>query len=194
MIARGQEAMKIGIARNWWILAARGLLAIAFGLYVVLMPGTALATIILAFGVAVLVAGILAITAAMRVHDQHERSFVIAVEGVICVLFGLLALLRPGASALVWLFLVSGFAVVSGILHMATAIQLRRQIEGEWVLILNGALTTLLGVLMLLLPWAGLLSLIWLIGIYSLCFGVLLVALAIRLRGRLESRLAAYAH
>ena len=187
--------MKIGIARNWWILAGRGLLAIALGLYLVLLPGMALATMILAFGIAVLVAGILGIIAAMRVHDQHERSFALAVEGVICLLFGLLALLRPDATAFVWLFLISGFAVVSGILHMAAAIQLRRQIEGEWVLILNGALTTLLGVRMLLLPWAGLLSLAWLIGIYSLCFGVLLVALAIRLRGRLAAgRLAAHAH
>jgi len=79
---------------------------------------------------------------------------------------------------------VSGFAVVSGILHMVAAIQLRKQFAGEWVLILNGALTTLFGIMMILLPLAGLLALIWIIGAYSIFFGALLVAVALRLRTR----------
>src|SRR2546426_3652665 len=72
---QGRTPMKIGMGQNWWILAARAVLAILFGLYVLVAPGRALAAIILAFGVAVLLAGILAIVAAVRVHDQHERSF-----------------------------------------------------------------------------------------------------------------------
>jgi uncharacterized membrane protein HdeD (DUF308 family) len=86
---------------------------------------------------------------------------------------------------------VSGFAVVSGILHMAGAIQLRRHFAGEWVLILNGALTTLFGILMILLPLAGLLSLIWLLGAYSVFFGILLLAVALRLRARWRATQAA---
>jgi len=100
---------------------------------------------------------------------------------------------RPGTAALAWLYLVSGFAVVSGILHMAGAIQLRKQFAGEWVLILNGALTTSFGILMILLPLAGLLSLIWLLGAYSVFFGALLLAVALRLRARWRATEAAAA-
>jgi len=185
--------MKIGMGQNWWILAARAVLAILFGLYVLVAPGRALAAIILAFGVAVLLAGILAIVAAVRVHDQHERSFPILLEGIVCLVVGLLALLRPGVTAFAWLVLVSAFAIASGLLHVVAAIQLRRQMEGEWVLILNGTLTVVFGVLMILLPWAGLLSLIWLVGGYSLFFGVLLLALSFRLRSQWQARLAARA-
>ncbi len=180
--------MKVAMGRNWWILAGRGVLAILFGLYALVVPGLALTALILMFGVTVLLAGILGIVAAVRVHDQHERSLPIVLEGIVCVAFGLFALLRPEATAFAWLFLISGFAIVSGILHVAAAVQLRRQFQGEWVLILNGALTTLFGILMILLPWAGLLSLVWLVGIYSLVFGASLLALAFRLRSRWKAQ------
>src|SRR5215475_2202365 len=172
------------MGRNSWILGVRGVVAILFGLYALFAPRRALATLILVFGVCNLLEGILAIVAAVRVHDHKQRSLPIAMEGIVCVLVGLLALLLPDAAALTWLYLVSGFAVVSGLLHMVGAIQLRKQFAGEWALILNGALTTLFGVLMILLPLAGLLALIWLIGAYSIVFGALLLAVAVRLRVR----------
>lgn len=182
--------MKIGMGRNSWILGVRGVMAILFGLFALLAPWRALATLILAFGVCIILEGILGIVAALRVHDHNERSLPIALEGIVCVIVGLVALLRPDAAALAWLYLASGFAVVSGVLHMAGAIQLRKQFAGEWVLILNGVLTTLFGILMILLPLAGLLSLIWLIGMYSIFFGALLLAVSLRLRARWRTEMA----
>jgi uncharacterized membrane protein HdeD (DUF308 family) len=183
--------MKIGMGRNAWILGVRGVVAILFGLYALLVPGRALATLIMAFGVCILLEGILGIVAAVRVHEHNQRSLPIALEGIVCIMVGLLALLRPDAAALTWLYLASGFAVVSGLLHMVGAIQLRKQFAGEWVLILNGALTTLFGILMILLPLAGLLALIWLLGAYSIFFGLLLLAVSLRLRARWRTTQAA---
>ena len=180
--------MKSGLGRNWWMVALRGILAVAFGLYALFVPGLALAAIIMAFGVVVLLGGILAIVAGVRRRAEHQPSWAFIVEGIVCVAFGLLALIKPGATALAWLYLISGFAVVSGILHIVAGVELRKQVEGEWALILNGILTTVLGILMVLLPWAGLLSLVWLVGAYSLFFGVLLLVLAIRLRSRWNAR------
>ena len=174
-------------------IGVRGVVAILFGLFALLRPWGALATLILAFGVCILLEGMLSLVAAVRVHDHNQRSFPIALEGLVCVVVGLLALLRPDAAALTWLYLASGFAVVSGILHMAGAIQLRKYFAGEWVLILNGSLTTLFGILMILMPLAGLLSLIWLLGAYSVFFGSLLLAVAFRLRARWRASQAAAA-
>jgi len=180
--------MTIAMGQNSWILGVRGVVAILFGLYALLVPGVALATLILTFGVCILLEGVLGIAAAVRIHDQRGRSLPIAFEGIVCIAVGLLALLWPNGAALTWLYLVSGFAVVSGILHMVGAIQLRKEFAGEWVLILNGALTTAFGILMILLPLAGLLALIWLIGAYSLFFGALLLAVALRLRARWRAK------
>ena len=66
------------------------------------------------------------------------------------------------------LYVVSAFAILSGVVHIVAGLKLRKELPGEWTLILSGVLTTVFGVLMGLLPWAGLLSLIWMIGAYSL--------------------------
>lgn len=167
---------------NWGVIALRGALAAAFGLYALLAPGQALATLIMVFGAMVLAAGILSLVAGLRRQAHHRPIAAIIVEGIVCIAFGLLALFKPGATAVAWLYLVSGFAVVSGVLHIVAGLRLRRETPGEWVLALNGVLTVVFGVLMVLLPWAGLLSLIWLIGAYSLFFGILLLVTAFRVR------------
>ncbi|HEX9127051.1 MAG TPA: DUF308 domain-containing protein [Methylomirabilota bacterium] len=174
--------MYSGLVRNWKALAARGVLAILFGLFALLRPGMALPTLVMGFGVAVLLSGILAIVAGIRAEENDERSWPLTTEGIIAVGVGLLALLRPDAAARIWLFVVSGFAFASGILHIFAAIRLRRDIRDERVLVINGAVTAAFGVMMILLPWAGLLALGVLLGACSLCFGILLVAVALRLR------------
>jgi len=179
--------MKSGLGMNWWVIALRGVLAVAFGLYALLVPGVALAAIIMGFGVVVILAGILAIVAGVRRQVAHQPSWAVTAEGLVCVAFGLLALIKPGATAVAWLYLISGFAVVTGILHIVAGVTLRRD-EGEWSLLLNGIVTAILGFLMVLLPLAGLLSLVWLVGAYSLFFGILLLVVAIRLRSHWKAR------
>src|SRR5262245_45104116 len=179
--------MKIAMGRNSWILGVRGVIAILFGLYALLEPGLGLPTLILVFGVCLLLEGVLGIMAAVRIRHRKERSLPIVLEGIVCVVVGLLALRWSEAAPLVWLYLVGGFVAVSGILHMVGAIQLRKEFAGEWVLILNGALTALFGIVMILLPLAWLLILPWLIGAYSVFFGALLLAVALRLHARWQS-------
>lgn len=171
-------------------MTARGVLAVLFGLFALARPDMALPTLVLGFGVAVLLSGILAIIAGVRAEENQERSWPLITEGVIAVAVGLIALLLPGAAARFWLFVVSGFAFASGILHIFAAIRLRRDIRDEQVLVINGALTAAFGVLMILLPWAGLLALDLLVGASSLCFGLLLVVVSLRLRTRWLARAA----
>src|SRR5215813_1467294 len=70
--------MTIAMGRNSWILGVRDVVAILFGLYALLVPGSALATLILVFGLCILVEGVVGIVAAIRVHDHRERSLPIA--------------------------------------------------------------------------------------------------------------------
>jgi uncharacterized membrane protein HdeD (DUF308 family) len=180
--------MYSGLARNWKALAARGVLAILFGLFALTRPGVALPTLVLGFGVAVLLSGILAIVAGVRAEENQERSWPLVTEGVIAVAVGLIALLRPEAAARFWLYVVSTFVFVSGILHIFAAMKLRRDVRDELVLVVNGVLTAAFGVMMVLLPWAGLLALGFLVGASSLCFGVLLIVVALRLRAQRQAQ------
>jgi|SRR6266508_2173538 len=182
--------MYSGLPRNWTVLAARGVLAILFGLFALSRLGIALPLLVIGFGVAVLLSGVLAIVAGVRAEENDERSWPLTTEGVIAIALGLIALLRPDAAARFWLFLVAGFAFVSGVLHIFAAIKLRRDMQDEMVLVVNGVLTATFGVLMVLLPWAGLLALGLLVGASSFCFGLLLLVVAFRLRTRWHARRA----
>ena len=180
--------MYSGLPRNWRALAARGVLAVLVGLFALTQPGITLRFLVMGFGVAVLLSGILGIAAGVRADENDERSWPLTTEGVVAVAMGLLALLLPDAAARFWLFVVAGYAFVSGILHIFAAIKLRQDMRDEKVLILNGVLTAAFGVMMVLLPWAGLMALGMLVGATSLCFGVLLLVVAFRLRNRWVAR------
>jgi uncharacterized membrane protein HdeD (DUF308 family) len=175
------------LARNWWVLALRGLAAIVFGVLAFVWPGITLWVLVLLFGAYMLVDGTFAIVAAVRAAGREARWWLLLIEGVLGVLAGLVAVFWPGLTALALLYFVAAWAIVSGILEIIGAIRLRQEIEGEWALGLSGALSVLFGVLLAVIPApAGLLSLVWLIGAYALAFGVLLLVLAFRLRSASE--------
>jgi uncharacterized membrane protein HdeD (DUF308 family) len=175
------------LSRNWWALALRGIAAVLFGLAAFFLPGITLTVLILLFGAFALVDGAFAIVAALRTRRRDERWWVLLAEGVLGVLAGIVAFVWPGLTALALLYLVAAWAIVTGVLEIAAAVRLRRELEGEWVLIVGGVLSVIFGVLLAVLPGVGILALVWLIGAYAVAFGVLLIVLAFRVRNRAEA-------
>jgi uncharacterized membrane protein HdeD (DUF308 family) len=169
---------------HWWALALRGVIAILFGLAALLRPGIALGALILLFGAYALVDGAFAIVGVFRGTRSGTPRWLLLLEGVVGILAGIIALVFPGLTAVALLYLVAAWAVVTGLVQVFTAIRLRQEIRGEWALILGGILSVLFGVLLAILPGVGILSLIWLIGIYAVVFGLLLLISAFRVRGR----------
>ena len=179
----GQAVLPV-LARNWWALALRGVAAILLGLLAFIWPGITLFVLVIFWGAYMFVDGIFAIVAAVRAAGQEARWWLLLVEGILGVLVGIVTFIWPGLTALALLYLVAAWAIVTGILEIVGAIRLRREIEGEWALILAGVLSVIFGVLLAVIPApAGLLSLTWLIGVYAIVFGVIMLILAFRLRG-----------
>jgi len=170
------------LERNWWLLLLRGIAAILFGIAAFAWPGLTLSVLVILFGAWVLVDGAFAIADSIRYRDRLDRWWAFLLDGVLGVIVGLIALFMPGITAIALLMFVAAWAVVGGVLRIVAAIQLRKQIQGEWLLILGGVLSILFGVLLVTLPTAGLLSLIWLIAIWSIAIGVLFVVLSFGLR------------
>ena len=172
------------LARNWWALAVRGVLAVLFGLIAFIIPGVTLAVIVLLFGAYAIIDGVFAIVAAVRALERHERWGSLLLEGIVDLLAGVIAFVWPAATAVALLFLVAFWAIVTGALQIVAAIRLRKEVQGEWLLILNGVLSLLFGAVLLALPAAGLLVIVWWIGGYSIVFGIIMIALAFKLRAR----------
>jgi uncharacterized membrane protein HdeD (DUF308 family) len=170
---------------HWWALALRGAIAILFGLAALLRPGIALQALILLFGAYVLVDGVFSVVGVFGGTRGGTPCWLVLVEGVAGILAGLIAFVFPILTAVFSLYLIAAWAIVTGIAEIATAIRLRKEIQGEWALIVGGILSVLFGVLLGVVgPFAGILSLIWLIGAYAIAFGVLLLVTAFRVRGQ----------
>jgi uncharacterized membrane protein HdeD (DUF308 family) len=175
------QPMLSGVAgRVWWTLVLRGVVAVLFGLAALFWPGKTLFVLILFFGAYTLVDGIFAIVGGIM---DSSRRWLLLIEGVLGVVAGLILLARPGLGALVLLYVIAFWAIVTGVMEILAAISLRREIDNEWLMILGGALSVLFGVILAILPGAGLLSLTWLIGAYALVFGVAFIFLGFRVKG-----------
>ncbi len=170
------------LARNWWLLLVRGIAAILFGVAAFMWPGLTAAVLVIIFGVYVLIDGIFSVIDSIRYRDGVENWWLWLLEGVLSVAFGLVTLFMPGVTAFVLLMLIAAWAIFGGVLRIVAAVQLRKRIEGEWLLAFGGVISVLFGVLLVAMPGAGIVSLIWLIGFWGISFGVLFVLLAFRLR------------
>src|SRR5512139_1896140 len=171
------------ISRNWWLYAVRGVVAIIFGVVAFTRPEQALQALVLVFGAYALVDGIFAIVAGIAARGHFERWWAVLLEGLAGVVIGLLTFFWPNITALVLLYFIAGWALITGIFEIVATIQLRRVITGEWMLILGGLLSILFGVFMFVYPLAGAVSVIWVIGIYAVVFGILEIIFAFRLNG-----------
>ena len=170
-------------AGHWWALALRGAIAILFGLAALLRPGIALEALILLFGAYALVDGVFSIVGVFGGTRGGTPRWLLLIEGVAGILAGVIAFVAPGLTAILLLYLIAAWAIVTGISEIAMAIRLRREISGEWALIVGGAFSVLFGVILAVVgPAVGLLSLIWLIGIYAVAFGIMLLIAGFRVR------------
>src|SRR5438309_1354901 len=137
------------LARNWWALARRGLVAIGFGILTLLLPGVTLAALILLFGGYALVEGVLNLIAAVRGRGDDQPWWALLLEGLVSIAAGIAAFVVPGLTALAMLYMIAAWAIVTGVLEIVAAIRLRRRITGEACLALNGVLSIAFGVLTL---------------------------------------------
>lgn len=170
------------LTRNWWALALRGIFAILFGLAALAMPGITLKAVIVLFGAYAVTDGVFAIVAGVRAVERRQRWWPLALEGIVDIVAGVAVFAWPSLSALFLLYLVSVWAVLTGILEIAAALRLRRHVKGEWMLAVNGVISVLLGAFLIAPPRVGILAVVSWIGAYALIFGVMLLALGLRLR------------
>jgi uncharacterized membrane protein HdeD (DUF308 family) len=169
--------------RVWGAVAFRGLLAILFGIVALSRPGGTITGLLYVFGAYAFIDGIASIAASVNVAQLGGRWGAMFLVGILGIVIGVLAYINPTATAVGLVYYLAVWAVLTGIFEIAAAVRLRGVIDGEWRLAIAGALSILFGVLIAARPQASMVSIIWVIGAYAIIFGVLMLALAFRLRG-----------
>ena len=167
------------LARRWWALALRGVFAVLFGLLTFLIPGVTLIALVILFGFYAILDGIFDIVSAMKAPGHH---WPLLVEGIVGIVAGIVTFMWPAITAMVLLYLIAFWAILTGVLEIVAGIRLRQVIANEILLILLGVISVLFGIFIIIFPGAGALAIIIWIGAYALLFGIILIALAFRLR------------
>lgn len=173
-----RENMMRAFARRWPVVALRGIVAVLFGIAALAWPHITLLVLVWLFGGYAVLDGVTALSVGIP-----ERLWGLAALGVLGILAGVAAFGWPAITAGVLLTLIAAWAILTGILEIFAAVQLNNAMNGEWALGIGGALSVLLGVVLAADPRAGVLAVVWIIGLYAILFGILLLWLAWRLHG-----------
>ena len=173
--------MITSLAQNWWTFTLRGVFALLFGFLAFVAPSATLTTLVFVFGFYAILNGVLALYAAWNLRS-FDRWWVLLLEGLLGIAAGVIAFVWPGAAALAFLSIIAAWAILVGILQIVAAIRLRQEIENEWSLGLGGLVSVIFGVLLVVWPRSGLVTISWIIGLYAIAFGIMLLVLGSRLR------------
>lgn len=176
------------LSKNWWKFVARGVCAIVFGVLAFAWPGITLLTLVILFGVFALIDGIFSIITAISMRKTMEDWWVLLLKGLAGISIGLITYFAPGVTAFALILYIAVWSLVTGVLELVVAIRLRKVVQGEFWLILSGIASIAFAFLLLARPGVGALSILWIIAIYAIIFGILLVALGFKLRGLKSKR------
>ena len=167
------------LSRRWWWILVRGIAAILFGIVAFARPGLTLWALVVLFAAYAIVDG-----ASMIVFGRRLGNwFWYALAGLVSMAAGVVAIAWPGITAMALLWVIAAWAILSGIFQIMSGMEIRKEVEGEWVLYVGGALAILFGLMLFFRPGAGALSVVWLIGTFMILFGILQVILSFKLKG-----------
>jgi uncharacterized membrane protein HdeD (DUF308 family) len=170
------------LARNWWAVAIRGIVAILFGVIALATPGAVLLSFALLFGAYLLVDGVFAIVSAVRAMGQRQHWGLLLAEGAVDILMGFIALLFPLGAVIGFVFATAAWSVVTGALMLGASLKLAHG-YGSWWMMLSAVVSILFGIALLVAPLIGAVVLTWWLGGYAIAFGALLLVLSFKLRG-----------
>ena len=168
--------------RNWWMLLLKGILLVVFGILAFSRPGITMTTLVIWFAAYLIVDGILSLTGVFSNWKEKEDKWLVVIEGAIGIFLGWMIYRHPLKFELFIAFLIGFWFIFTGISKIAMAIQLRKEMEGEGWLALSGLLSILFGILIYALPGTAITGLIWMIAIFAVSIGILLMILSLKLR------------
>jgi uncharacterized membrane protein HdeD (DUF308 family) len=170
------------LKRHWWVPVLRGIAAIIFGIIAFARPGLTIAVLVLLFGAWVLVDGIFRVIGAITHRASDKEWGFDLIIGIVGIIIGFLTFHAPGITALALVIYIAAWALMVGATEIAVAIKLRREIKGEWFLILMGLVSIIFAFLLLWNPVAGAAALIWIMAWYAVILGILGIIFGFRLR------------
>jgi len=177
------------LTKRWWTMTIRGIFAVLFGIAAIVWPAITLLVLFTIFGIYMLADGVITIIVAIEAASNQARWWPFVVESLVELGIGLAVFLTPSITALTLLYFIAAWAVVAGLLRFFAAVELRHEINNEWLMGLNGIVSILFGLAIFAVPAIGVVALAIVIGIFSLFIGITSIMLSLELRDWQEANL-----
>ena len=169
----------------WWLLIIRGVVAVLFGIMALISVEFTLLFLVYLFGAYVLIDGIMAIIASLQERRSSSAWWVVFLIGIVGIIVGVLSFIHPGNVALLIFYLIAIWLIVAGFFGIVSAFFRAR--GTEWLSVMGGILSIIIGVIFLLHPTSSILSIVWLLGVFALIYGIIQIIRAIQLRSLLTA-------
>lgn len=177
----GSNFLRDTVGRSWWVILLLGIFSVLFGVMALVNPISAGASLTWAIGVLAIAEGVVGLIGAFGKNAGVSRGWMI-VYAAVSILFGVMAVSNPLSMAATIAMVTGVWFVFSGVMRIIWAVRVRKEIDNEWLLILGGVVSIILGGLLVAAPVAGVLvGAIW-IGVGALIYGLLQIWAAFKLR------------
>jgi uncharacterized membrane protein HdeD (DUF308 family) len=167
------------IGTNWWLPVLTGVISITVGIIAIAYPDITLRVIGILFGINILLVGVVALIMAFDPDSDTVHSVMRLIVGFLALLAGLALLVRPDASVLAVLLVISFWLIVAGVSDLLRGITIR---EGRWTSIILGVIGIAAGVVLVANPDIGITTIALIAGIVFIVRGVADMAYGFDLR------------
>ena len=170
--------------RQYWLLILfRGIIAVLFGIMALISAEFTLLFLVYLFGAYVLIDGIMAIIVSIQERKTTRAWLLVFLIGILGIVVGILSFIHPGNVALVIFYLVAAWLIIAGFFTIISAFM--RAVGNEWLAIIGGVLSIIIGIIFFLHPASSILSIVWLLGIFALIYGIIQIIKAFQVKALL---------
>ena len=167
---------------NWWFLAMNGIIAILFGLLLLLFTKEAIETLVFYFGLIILFSGIAMLVTGIINLKKERKAGMLLFESIVTVAIGTIIMFFPQHSLQFFLIVIGVWAVILGVVQLIILVNFKGEMTGRNIFLFNGLLTLAIGIFLFFDPYSFAAFLVKVIGVFSLIFGAILIYLSFALR------------
>ena len=183
MASKVAEVQDYLLDRPWWELVLRGIMIMIFGMLALVYPGLTIAVLVIFFGAFVFIEGIFQMVGSFAVKAENPQWTLMFINGLFNFIIGVIVLAWPGMSALVLLWFIGAWALISGTVQLVFGLQAPGGSADKGLHIIGGIIGITFGLLAFIWPDATALAIVWMIGLFAIFFGIQLLVLGLLSRG-----------
>lgn len=170
------------LAKHWWAILIRGIVAIAFAFLAFLATGFTLKLLLIFLGLYFLLDGLFAIIGSFMAAKDHKKWWILLLEGIISLAAGIVVFIWPAATLIVLVYLVAIWAIITGVFEFLASVMASWAAPGKIFIGITGVLSVILGIVIFSYPLLTITAIIWLLGIYAIVTGLSLIFFSFKLR------------